>query len=457
MLNNAKLSPVRTKKKPLKLTVVGGGSYFVPSFIGSMVSKPGIWEDAEISLFDTNRERVRLVKAFTEKYVARQGIRMTFTDQPNQDKALHGADFVITTFRIGGEKALHMDESIPPRFGYFGDETAGPGGMFMAIRTVPMAIALAKKMEKYCPNAWFLNYANPSHYITEGVLKTTRIKCVGLCDNYIAAKYDNCFLLGIDNSEVKKIEVRFAGYNHCNFVYSASYKGRDLLKELKNLSTANRNKRLSKIKSAWGKWAFSRGLELLDMTGRYPVATGHSMPYFYHADFLKHQLEAGAGHRHVGKYNKEKWDTLKSQLVNYEDEVANKVVRAQHGGAHADLAVGFASAIAADTGEAFPMNMLNGNTIPGFAKNEVAEFYANVSKNGCTPVKVPAFPPVLYAQQQLLFAYKRLVMQGILEKNKTKFIEALMIHPFTSSVSKAKELFENMWKLEKGVHGNYWK
>ena len=231
---------VRTGKKPLKLTVVGGGSYFVPSFIGSMVKEPGIWAGAEICLNDPNSERVRLVKAFNEKYVLRQNFPMTFTAQPDPDRALAGADFVITTFRAGGVRALHMDENIPPRFGYLGDETAGPGGMFMAIRTVPVAVALAKRMEKLCPAAWLLNYSNPTHYVTSGVLKATRIKSVGLCDNYIAAKNDFAFLLGL--ADVKNIKVRFCGYNHCNWVYSATYRGRDLLKVLKQSTPAERKK-----------------------------------------------------------------------------------------------------------------------------------------------------------------------------------------------------------------------
>lgn len=457
MLNKSKLMPVRTKKRPLNLTVVGGGSYFVPSFIGSMVMKPGIWAGAEVCINDPDRERVRLVKAFNEKYVARQNIPMTFTDQPNMDKALEGADFVITTFRIGGLQALHLDRSIPPRFGYYGDETAGPGGMFMAIRTVPVVVALAKRMEKLCPSAWLLNYANPTHYITSGVLKATRINAVGLCDNYIAAKNDFAFLLGIDIKDNKNIQVRFSGYNHCNWVYSATYRGRDLIKELKKTTWPERKRRLAKSKSEFGRWVMAQGLELFDMFGRLPVAMGHSMPYFFHAEFLERQLEfRGKGHKFMSKLNKEKWDTLKSQIVKYDDEIANKVVRAQHGGAHADLAIGVASAIAADTGEAFPVNMKNGNTIPGFSKEEVTEFYAKISKKGCVPVKVPAFPPAIYAHQQLLNAYKNLVVQGILEKDKSKFIEALLIHPFTSSVSKAKELFETMWKEEKAVHGEYW-
>ena len=446
---------VRTGKKPLKLTVVGGGSYFVPSFIGSMVKEPGIWAGAEICLNDPNSERVRLVKAFNEKYVLRQNFPMTFTAQPDPDRALAGADFVITTFRAGGVRALHMDENIPPRFGYLGDETAGPGGMFMAIRTVPVAVALAKRMEKLCPAAWLLNYSNPTHYVTSGVLKATRIKSVGLCDNYIAAKNDFAFLLGL--SDVKNIKVRFCGYNHCNWVYSANYRGRDLLKALKQSTLTERKKHLVKAKSERGKWLMERGLELLDLTGRFPVATGHSMPYFFHTEFLKRELKYGGPHKFIEEVNKKNWDTLKSQLIKYDEETANRVVRAQHGGAHADLAIGVASAIAADTGEEYPVNMRNGNTVPGFSKEEVTEFYAKISKKGCTPVKVPAFPPVLLAHQQLLNTCKNLVVQGILEKNKAKFLEALLLHPFTSSASKAKELFETMWREEETVHGAYWK
>jgi 6-phospho-beta-glucosidase len=436
------------------VTVLGGGSFFTPSFIGTMVQKPDIWANTEVRLHDPDTERVALVKAFCEKYTARKKVPLTLVPQPDLDRALDGADFVIATFRIGGVRALHLDESIPPRFGYMGDETAGPGGMFMAIRTVPVLMDVARRMTRLCPQAWLLNYANPTHFVTAGVTRTSRIKCVGLCDNYVAPMGDLGWLLEI--AAHRSIRERHAGYNHCNWVYSATYQGRDLLQELRDLDVRVRNERMSKASERW-QWCLEKGLALFELTGWFPVATSHSMPYFYHAEHLERQLaRAGTPHTFAEEHGRKNWDMLKSQLTDYQDETADQVARTQHGGAHADLAIGVASALAADTGEEYPVNMPQGTAVPGFAPETVIEVCARINKTGCTPVPVPPFPPVLQAHQQLLFAYKNLVMEGILEKNREKFLAALLIHPFTSSFEKARQLCRAMWEEEHDVLGTYW-
>jgi len=441
--------------KKLVLTVLGGGSYFTPSFVGTMVQKPQIWADAEVRLQDPNEERVRLVKQFCEKYVVRKNVPMTFVPQQDLDKALAGADFVITTFRVGGVHALSLDESIPPRFGYMGDETAGPGGMFMAIRTVPVVLDIAKRMEKLSPDGWLLNYANPTHYIAAGVTRATRTKAIGLCDNYICPMADFSWLLGMDQ-HMRSIKARHVGYNHCNWVYSAEFQGRDLMKEMLHGDQEVVRRNVERSPSA--KWSFEQNLMLFRLTGWMPVGLSHFLPYFFHQEFLERQLASGRRpHSAVEDATNKKWDLLKSQLTNYEDKIADQVARTQHGGAHADLALGVASAIAADTGEEYSVNVPHGGAVPGFAPERVIEFFAKVGKNGCTPVKgIPTFPPMIMAHQQLLFAYKKLVVDGILEKDKNKFLQALFIHPFTKSCVKAKELFAAMWEEEKETLGTYW-
>ena len=442
-------------QKPLVLTVLGGGSYFTPSFIGTMVQRPHIWTGCEVRLNDLDTERVGLVKEFCEKYTERKKVPMTFIPQPDLDASLDGADFVITTFRIGGMRALTLDETIPPRFGYYGDETAGPGGMFMAIRTVPVVMDIAQRMERLCPDAWMLNYANPTHYVTAGVARTTKIKSLGLCDNYVSPMGDIGVLLGIKDH--RSIKVRHAGYNHCNWVYSAEYQGRDLLQELRDTSDEELYKSMENISERWQR-GMKMALPLLRLTGWLSVGTGHAMPYFYHREYLERQLASGThGHARVPEVTKKKWDGLKAQLKEYKDEEADQVARTQHGGAHADLALGVASSLAGDTESYYSVNMPNGTAVPGFAQKNVMEFYARIGKGKAEPVPdIPQFPSLLYAQQQMLYQYKELVMEGILEKDKKKLEGALLIHPFTQSAAKARELFAAMWEEEKDVHGAYW-
>jgi 6-phospho-beta-glucosidase len=326
--------------------------------------------------------------------------------------------------------------------------------MFMAIRTAPVVMDVARRMERLCPDAWLLNYANPTHFITAAVTRTTRIKSIGLCDNYICPMADFSWLLSMDEN-LRKIKARQVGFNHCSWVYSAEFQGRDLIEELLHGDPEVVRKGLERSPAA--RWSFEQSLMFLRMTGWMPVGLSHFLPYFFHKEFLERQLASGkTSHTGVEEGTRKKWDMLKTQLANYEDKIADQVARTQHGGAHADLAIGVASALAADTGEEYSVNIPHGGAVAGFAPDRVFELFAKISKKGCEPVKIPAFPPMIMAHQQLLFAYKKLIVDGIIEKDKNKFLQGLFIHPFTTSCTKARELFDAMWEEEKPILGAYW-
>jgi 6-phospho-beta-glucosidase len=441
-------------KQKKVLTIIGGGSFFTPSFIGTMCRTPEVWTDTEVRLHDVNRERVRLVIDFCEKFTQTKKINMTFRDEPDMDKALTGADYVITTFRIGGIPSLMMDEKIPPRFGYLGDETSGPGGLFMAIRTVPKVLDVARRMEKVCPDAWFLNYANPTNYNTDALNRSGFKRSVGLCDGFICPPSGFAFTLNVPRDT---INTRHAGLNHCGWVYKAESNGRDLLADMQAISDEEAQKNLipKHQESAEG---MMRSLEICRIMGLYPAISGHQTPYFYHEEYLNEERCGISPHRDVAKNSKANWDRLKAILQNFDETAANDVAKA-HKGAHADLAIGVATALATDSGAVFPVNAPHGGAVPGFSPDTVLEVYSKVSANGFTPddsVPIPEFPKPILAQQTHLATVQKLLVQGILEKDKKMLLQAFAIHPFTKSLARAKACFETMWREEHEFLGEYW-
>ena len=98
-------------------------------------------------------------------------------------EALPGADFVTTQFRVGQLDAREKDELIPLKYGVIGQETNGPGGMFKALRTIPVIFDIIKDCEKLCPNAWIISFTNPSGINAEAVFRHTGWKkFIGLCN-----------------------------------------------------------------------------------------------------------------------------------------------------------------------------------------------------------------------------------------------------------------------------------
>ncbi len=101
----------------------------------------------------------------------------------NRHEALKGADFVTTQIRVGRLPARILDEKIPLSHGMIGQETNGVGGMFKAFRTIPVILEIIKDIEEICPNAWLINFTNPTGIITEAILKYTNFrKAIGLCN-----------------------------------------------------------------------------------------------------------------------------------------------------------------------------------------------------------------------------------------------------------------------------------
>jgi 6-phospho-beta-glucosidase len=97
-------------------------------------------------------------------------------------QALGGATFVLTNFRPGGLEGLRLDEVIPSKYGVIGQETTGPGGAFFALRSIPQVLHLCQCMEDVCPQAWMINYVNPTNFVADAVRRESDVKCVAICD-----------------------------------------------------------------------------------------------------------------------------------------------------------------------------------------------------------------------------------------------------------------------------------
>lgn len=112
----------------------------------------------------------------------KNGLDIPVYETLDRTEALPGADFVCSQFRAGCLEARISDERISLKYDMIGQETNGLGGFANACRTIPIALAIAKEMEQLCPDAWLLNFTNPSGMVTEAILKYSKVKTVGLCN-----------------------------------------------------------------------------------------------------------------------------------------------------------------------------------------------------------------------------------------------------------------------------------
>ena len=138
-------------------------------------------------------------------------------------------DFVLSSLRIGGMAARAEDERIAIEEGLAGQETTGPGGVAMALRTVPVALAHARVVERLAPNAWFINFTNPAGLITQALCQLTQLKVVGICDTPAELFHRIAHALGIPPSELR---CDYAGLNHLGWVQRVIARGEDVTAKL---------------------------------------------------------------------------------------------------------------------------------------------------------------------------------------------------------------------------------
>ena len=198
-----------------KVAFIGGGGVRTPLVIfGINESAQKLGVD-EVALFDVSGERAKMMAALGQAVVRREGGSLRVREAASIEDAVEGADFVLSSIRVGGIAARAHDEQVAIEHGYPGQETTGPAGMAMALRTVPVAIEHARLVYRLAPNAWYINFTNPAGLITQAILNHTDVRAVGICDTPSEMLHRIATALGADP---KTVRCEYVGLNHLGWV-----------------------------------------------------------------------------------------------------------------------------------------------------------------------------------------------------------------------------------------------
>ena len=175
-------------KKPVKIVTIGGGSSYTPELVEGFIKRYNELPVKELWLVDIEegKEKLEIVGGLAKRMVKKAGLDIDIHLTLDRREALKDADFVTTQFRVGLLDAREKDELIPLKYNIIGQETNGPGGMFKALRTIPVIFDIIKDCEELCPNAWIVSFTNPSGINAEAVFRHTGWKkFIGLCNGPI--------------------------------------------------------------------------------------------------------------------------------------------------------------------------------------------------------------------------------------------------------------------------------
>lgn len=214
----------------MKIAIIGAAGLRTPLIIKSILARQERLCLDELVLMDIDAERLELIGALTSIIEKSADTKFHILRTIDPTIALKDADFVITTFRVGGIESRAIDERVPLNYGVLGQETTGPGGFAMGIRSIPVILDYVHLMKAICPNAWLINFANPAGMLTEAVIRQAGwMRIAGICDGPISMQLVIASLLG---AKPEEIYLDYFGLNHLGWIKRILFQERDYLADL---------------------------------------------------------------------------------------------------------------------------------------------------------------------------------------------------------------------------------
>jgi len=214
----------------MKVTIIGAGGVRTPQIVRSFITRQDRLGLDELALLDINGGRLDLMAALTAPLEANNRLRFKLTRTTDAAAALAGTDFVITTFRVGDIEGRAVDERVALDHGTLGQETTGPGGFAMGLRTIPVLFGYLDLMRRVCADAWLINFANPAGMLAEAMINHGRWpRAVGICDAPTGMLRDAARLL---KAKPDEMFLEYFGLNHLGWARALWHQGRDRLPEL---------------------------------------------------------------------------------------------------------------------------------------------------------------------------------------------------------------------------------
>jgi len=209
-----------------KITFIGAGSLEFTRGLARDIFTFPLLKDATISLMDIDAERLEFARQSVQRIVAMGDYPAQVEATLDRAEALEGADAVLCTILAGGTEVWRHDIEIPKKYGVdinVGD-TRGPSGIFRALRTIPVMLDIIRDVERYCPNAIFLNYTNPMAMLCRALQRESLVRVTGLCHSVQGTAMMLARWIGAPYDE---ITYTCAGINHQAWYLKFEWNGQD--------------------------------------------------------------------------------------------------------------------------------------------------------------------------------------------------------------------------------------
>ena len=426
------------EKKPVKIVTIGGGSSYTPELMEGFIKRYDELPIREIWLVDIEdgKEKLEIVGAMAQRMWDASPYDVKVHLTLNRREALKDADFVTTQFRVGLLNARIKDERIPLSYGMLGQETNGAGGMFKALRTIPVILDIVEDMKELCPDAWLINFTNPIGMVTEAVMKYGKWdKVIGLCNVPVGAMMKEPETIG---KTLDQLTYKFAGLNHFHWHKVFDEHGNEVTQQIID-AIYDPDVDDGIPKNIFNVKFFKEQLDQMQM-----IPCGYHRYYYRQEEMLKHGLEEyntiGTRAQQVKQTEEELFELYKNPDLDHKPEQL-----AKRGGAHySDAACETIASIYANKNTHIVVTTRNNGAVPDLPVEAAVEVSSFI---GATGARAIAFGPLQPAERGWLQCMKNMewcVEEAAVTGDYGKALQAFILNPQIPSGATAKRVLDEL-------------
>jgi alpha-galactosidase len=441
--------------KPSKIVIIGAGSlFFGRQAIWAAANLPGL-RGCTLSLVDINPDRLDKLERLARLATVDAGTRIEVSTDYRE--ALPGADFVVLSFSKDNTHYRRIECEVGAKYGIrsCSGDTIGPAGVFHAMREFPKILEIAHAVEEICPNAWVINYVNPSATMGIGLMRHSKAKTIALCDTHHMPGKKQSYLefIGEDLSRMDEFDLRIAGVNHFTWMLKAELAGQDVMPRIRDAFYRS-GLEDTDVGDAKGRFNNFITAQLADLFGKVPTCTGHSkeyVPFYQGRAAIQERIPP------LSVFDCDARDRWTARVWKEIDEfVSGKRTMAEfHASLKSDHATDIIQTMIIEDGRSYYINTPNRNGVDGgkavgnMPEDAFFELECRLDRNGPRPLPVGDFPLGLRSLQYLVLDIHELTIEAIMRRDRDLLVRALSIDPLVNSIATAKVVIDELFEREK--------
>ncbi len=456
----------------MKITIIGAAGVRTPLIIEAMIRRQERLGLRDLALMDIDEERLEVIGALTARLETNGGGKFNLTRTTDAHQALAGADFVITTFRVGGIESRLIDERVPLQHGILGQETTGPGGFAMGMRTIPVLLGYLETMRSACPHAWLINFANPAGMLAEAAIGAGGWRrTVGICDSPAGIGRVAAAAIGMQQGKLidpDEVYVDYFGLNHLGWARRITYREQDYLPQLIELIRAMGGMpglpfdpgfiaALGMIPNEYLYYYYSSKQAVQNILNsgqsRGEQIAALNVALFHELVQLKREGRLEEMNARYYAYLKERGETYMARETGGSHNggaLDPRILQAMSGEGYAGVALDLIEGLIGLHPRQMILNVPNHGAVHGIAEEAVVEIPAFVGRGYVRSLATGEVPGHCLGLMKTVKEYERLTISAAVEGSYAKALLALTLHPLVRDHALAKAILDEYIR----EHGN---